>query len=270
MLCSVSLASPAYADSFFQWGQGNGAQKMLAAADNYCYLTRVRGKFMGYGERIRIRVVNGFWQLEGQSQQQGVAAWARCFARSEIKAPAGAERWSSEEFSATADNPGNGCVDTNPRLAWWGDGATVMTLVTGALRGSGERITINQSGDPFGPSTLVLHSCQKQLGVGAHSFFVGKPQSGRIARFIGPGGTGTPGQAGEYVSLPNQNVMMAPLTEAFCYFTEISGAFNGAGESVTILPGSDANGVSRWELQARHASGSGVSARVRCYARNQI
>ena len=98
---------------------------------------------------------------------------------------------------------------------------------------------------------------------------MGKPQSGRFARIIGPGGTGTPGRPVKF-SIPNQNVMLAPLTGAFCYSTEISGAFDGVGESVTILPGSDAGGVNRGVPRARHASGGGASAKVRCYARNQI
>lgn len=269
MLMAVLAARPAAADQVFMWQQGQATKTLVTAADNYCYLTRISGKFRGYGERIRLRVMNGKWELGGQSAQQDIAAWARCFARSEIKAAPGSVRWASEEISATADNPGSGCVDTTPRNAWWGDAATVMTLVTGALRGGGERATISQSGDPFGPSILTLHSCQKQLGVGAYSFFVGKPSSGKAARFIGPNGIGSAGQAGEYASVANQDVMMAPLVDAICYFTEVSGAFNGGGESLTILPGSDANGVNRWVLQARHASGSGTVAKARCYAKNQ-
>lgn len=265
------LAAPeaALADKSFQWAQGQATQILGPAADNYCYLTHLAGKFRGYGEKVRVRVLNGTWQLGGSSQQEGVSGWARCFARSEIKGPPGAVRWSSDEISATADTNGGGCVDTFPKNAWWGDAVTVMTLVTGALQGGGERVTIAQSGDPFGSSTLVVHSCQKQLGFGAYSFFAGKPQSGSNARFIGPKGTGTAGQAAEYVSTPNQDVLLAPLTQAFCYFTEIGGAFNGGGESVTILPGADANGVGRWVLQARHASGSGTWAKARCYKRDQ-
>jgi len=269
VLISFLLPSAAHADKVFMWDQGKGAITMLPAADNYCYLTRVSGKFRGFGERVRVRVSNGAWRLEGQSQQAGLSAWARCVARSEFKGPTGTVRWSSEEISATAETGGGACVDTTPKNAWWGDAATVTTLVTGALVGSGERVTVNQSGDPFGPSTLIVHSCQKQLGFGVHSFFVGKPQSGHHARFIGPHGTGTAGQAGDYVSVPNQDVMLAPLFDSICYFTQIGGAFNGAGESLTILPGADSNGVNRWVLQARHGSGSGTFARVRCFAKNQ-
>ena len=263
------LPMAARADQVFFWNQGQPTRTLVAASTNYCYLTHVGGKFRGFGERVRLRVMNGMWELGGASQQIDVSAWARCFARTEITSIPGAVRWSSEEISATAEKSGNGCVNTNPRDAWWGDAVTVMTLVTGAMRGNGERLTIRQSGDPFGPSQLILYSCQEQLGMGAYSFFVGKPQSGHKARFVGPGGIGTAGQAGDYASVANQNVLMAPVSKAFCYFTEVGGAWNGGGENVTILPAQDANGVNRWMLQARHASGTGVFARARCYARDQ-
>lgn len=269
MVAGSLLAAPVTADQVFMWSQGQPVTSLPPAPANFCYLTNVSGKFRGYGERVRLRVMNGKWELGGASQQIDVTAWARCFARSEIKAAPGAVRWASEEISATADNPGSGCVNTTPRNAWWGDAVTVLTMVTGAFKGLGERVTIAQSGDAFGPSTLLLNSCQKQLGAGVYSFFVGKPSSGKTARFIGPNGVGTAAQAGEYQSVPNQNVMMAPLTEAFCYFTSVSGTFNGGGERVTIVPAQDANGVNRWQLQARHASGQGTDACARCYARNQ-
>lgn len=265
----IATATAARADSVHLWQQGQPTLTMVPAANNYCYLTRVAGRFRGYGERVRVRVMNGMWELGGASQQIDVAAWARCFARSEIKAADGAARASSEEISLSGTQAGSGKCGSLTKDAWWGDAVTVLTLVTGSLRGGGERVGVAQSGDPFGPSKLTLQSCQAQLGLGVYSFFVGKPQSGRAARFVGPGGTGTAAQAGEYASLGNQNVLMAPLAEAFCYFTSVSGAFNGGGESVTIVPATDANGVPRWMLQARHASGSGVDARARCYARDQ-
>lgn len=272
VLLAVGLllaASPVRADQAFIWVQGQPTMKLVPAETNYCYLVRVQGKFMGYGEQVRLRVINGFWTLGGTSQQQDVQAIARCFARSEVKAAPNAVRWASEEISATADTAGGGCVDTFPKAAWWGDAATVLTLVTGALRGGGERLTINQSGDPFGASTLILHSCQKQLGMGVYSFFVGIPSSGRSARFIGPNGTGTAGQAGEYTVFPGQQTLMAPTFDAFCYFTEINGKFDGGAESAEILSGGDANGQSRWLLRTSSSGTSSVSAKARCYAKDQ-
>lgn len=261
--------APARADQAFRWLQGQPSVPMAPAAAFHCYLTRVGGKFRGYGEQVRIRVVDRVWRLEGNSRQEGVNAIARCFARATIKVPAGAVRSSGTEVSATADNDGAGCVDTAPRRAGPPGAAANITLVTGALRGGGEHVSVDQMPGAAGAPGLIVHSCQKELAVGVHSLFFGKPGGGSAARFIGPNGIGTASRAGEYISVLNRDVPLAPIGEAICYFSVIGGEFNGGGESVTIAPGADAHGVRRWMLRARHRSGTGVWAKARCYARDQ-
>jgi len=62
----------------YRWDQGQPAVRMMAVNTGICGLTAIGGLFRGGGEHIRIENVNGFWQLSGASQQQGVSAIARC------------------------------------------------------------------------------------------------------------------------------------------------------------------------------------------------
>jgi hypothetical protein len=51
---------------------------MISVNDGICGLTAIGGAFRGGGEYVRIDNVDGFWQISGASQQQGVVAQARC------------------------------------------------------------------------------------------------------------------------------------------------------------------------------------------------
>lgn len=76
--------SPAAADPLpagvqeYGWYQGDSPVRIMAVGDGICGLTAVGGAFRGTGEYVHLDVVDGYWQLSGASQQQGVAARARC------------------------------------------------------------------------------------------------------------------------------------------------------------------------------------------------
>ncbi len=253
------------ADVGIQWMQGQPAADGGPAATNFCFLTQVRGRFSGHGETVRLRVVNARWRLDGSSQQNSVSGTARCVARSEF-GNAKATRISSEEIGLGTTSPDGAVCKSVTKKAWWGDAITVLTTFGGRPRGGGEYVRVQQSSDPFGPSKLEVHNCQDdgQMDGAVYSFFFGKPQSGSTPVFIGPSGQGTVAQSGEFVSVHNQDVAMAPTMGTMCYFTQIGGHFLGGGDIVSIVPGSDANGQNRWFLQAR---GGGSFARARCFAK---
>ncbi|HEX6277670.1 MAG TPA: hypothetical protein VFZ53_31730 [Polyangiaceae bacterium] len=60
------------------WSQGEPAKDLGPTNDRVCFLSRIRGHFMGDGEQVRIRKSVGRWLLDGTSQQSGVRAGARC------------------------------------------------------------------------------------------------------------------------------------------------------------------------------------------------
>ncbi|NOU52993.1 hypothetical protein HG263_21045 [Pseudoalteromonas sp. JBTF-M23] len=62
----------------YTWRQGEGTKTLAPTATNVCYLTRIAGKFKGYGESVSLSKSNGYWQLSGSSQQRDVTATATC------------------------------------------------------------------------------------------------------------------------------------------------------------------------------------------------
>jgi hypothetical protein len=64
------------------WSQGQPAVPLGVKSDEgLCFLTRITGKFMGGGEEVAIRYTENGFVLTGSSQQDGVAASARCLKR---------------------------------------------------------------------------------------------------------------------------------------------------------------------------------------------
>jgi hypothetical protein len=73
----------------FRWVQGthsNGQRVEIKSrsgntlpTDTWsCFLTRMEGNFLGYGEDIRVYVADNKWVIEGKSLQQSVVGGARC------------------------------------------------------------------------------------------------------------------------------------------------------------------------------------------------
>lgn len=57
-----------------RWARGRGRVKLIHADEGFCFLSSVGGNFAGFGEKVRVHVGDdGFWYLEGRSQQPLVA-----------------------------------------------------------------------------------------------------------------------------------------------------------------------------------------------------
>ena len=236
---------------------------MHPEATHWCYLTMVRGKFRGFGERVVVRVENGTWVLSGTSKAEGVGGRANCIDLALLK-PASGVRWTSGPFARQWGNPG-GCV-RNPIQAWWGDAATAISGFGGDYRGGGESIEVVQSLDPFKATQATIRTCRGQALGAVTSFFVGQPQAGHLARFVGPPASSVSNnEANVYAAWHGSGTIpMLKVDEAMCYFTFISGGFHGGGESASIFI---ENG--RWALRADSKSGDGVVARARCFLLDQ-
>jgi hypothetical protein len=59
--------------------------RMIRSNSGICFLTQVRGRFRGAGEKVTIVNRDGYWWLEGESKQAGVAAQATCVPFSAIR-----------------------------------------------------------------------------------------------------------------------------------------------------------------------------------------
>lgn len=278
-------ASPSYIIKEGTWTQtANGATPLIDANNNYCWLTGVSGKFVGDGESIKVYTTNGTWMIGGSSQQTGVSGWAHCLAHIFLRTEQGASFWTGSFSANTGPVDGRSCFlffECVPQIdgfvyqnAWQGDAALMVSGITGQFNGGGEIVATEQAGNPWDYNVFHLNAGSPN-GVGgwAEAFFVGIPQSGFVPAFYGPsGGPLTANDAGEYTAAAYPNnpavVRMAPTEKAFCYFTEISGAFAGSGERAQIVT-EVAGGVEYWSLYVTSGQSNGTFANARCYAIDQ-
>ncbi len=269
-----------YRDGTWDQSLGN-VSKGVGGAGDYCFLTRVSGKFRGGGEEVRLwrNPKSGAWTLGGRSQQSGVTARATCLPMTAfVSASPGAVRWISPQFSVTSqvssslfrcDPAPLGSYRYN--TAWWGDAFTALSGISGKFAGLGEFVMVDQSKQGKQPSHVgaAVGQCDVPATAYAMSYFVGKPSSGTVAVFIGPGGTGPVDIAGEYtftVSHKADAIRMIPTSQGVCFFTHLSGRFNGGGEFASIER-ETVNGVEYWRLVLQHAGAEGaIRAHARCAA----
>jgi hypothetical protein len=82
-MCASLGANKAYFpaggyNGMYYWKQGQPWTRMSRVSSSWCMLTSVSGNFRGFGERVQIQPMNGYWYLFGDSQQTGVSASAMC------------------------------------------------------------------------------------------------------------------------------------------------------------------------------------------------
>src|ERR1700743_2251578 len=78
----AARANPWYITGTGSWNQSQGSSptQLLPWGSNYCYLTRVSGRYAGAGEHVQVFTdSSGFWNVGGGSQQHDVPASANCF-----------------------------------------------------------------------------------------------------------------------------------------------------------------------------------------------
>jgi hypothetical protein len=260
----------------------------VSSSDSFCYLRYVTGHFVGDGEQVQVYADSGLWYIGGTSSQDGLAAGMNCIPYYAFTPEPGGvdDLIGSAGLLNTGPTDGGGCgfnlfgldCTLSPGFgtnAWQGDAAIMVSGMTGQFDGGGEHVDALQSDDPWAYNQLFV-AAQSPNGVGGWSemLFVGVPQSGFKPAFYGPtSGIGDALNAGEYSvsassSNPSARVIMAPTSQAFCYFTGIGGAFAGGGESVdidTVMSG----GVEYWSLNATSQQANGTYANARCYMMNQ-
>jgi PAN domain len=261
--CCISGVKKGWRSGPYSLKQKLGEMKIPLdpSSTHMCVLTRVSGKFMGGGEKVRVFVGNDKrWYLEVDNHSsQGVAGTAFCFWKGGFVA-GGANRQISHIFEAREKQ----AVKTED-----GSAATVLAGVNGHLRGGGEHARIVQADHLLGRSELRVGSAAGFLKAWAYSFFAGSvdfSEREQAKFFNGPQGEFKL----DHVNIVSpRSVDMAPTADAMCYFTRLQGRFNGMGEWAEIVPFIDSNGVERWRLRAQAQGDSEVFAAARCYLRKQ-
>jgi hypothetical protein len=193
------IISPKFAQLFDDKTNPGWVNPVLPGNKWVCALGKVQGNFedaLGSAATF-IDSDTGNWDIGAASLDGGerVNAGANCATldRWSGQIPAGQtkpNRWLSEDFSVF--NQANDCnaflLSAN---TWWGDSATIMTVMFGGFYGGGESVNVRQSDDPWAPSSLSTTLCQGAIEVAGKSLFIGVPNSGRQAKFRGPGGYGS-------------------------------------------------------------------------------
>lgn len=139
----------------FSWAQGDPTVTIGPAPGMACYLTSVTGHFQGGGELVLVTVdpADNQWKLGGTSQQEGVAATARCVPASGI--------------AIRTQGQGNQPRDLGPNP----DGGQICALsrMTGHFEGGGENIVLSP-GPPGGDWTFAIASQQNDIAASATCF----------------------------------------------------------------------------------------------------
>ncbi|GAB3901016.1 hypothetical protein ACFQ1S_09335 [Kibdelosporangium lantanae] len=273
----ISLSSfytPAYG-----WWQDQPAVRLQPTSTHVCVLTRVGGHFQGDGEAVRVYQSNGWWYLGGHSQQDGVHGTARCFRQSSFTSIHGSTHWVSADQGVTVTTASS-CYNGGAPL-WWGDAATIMTGIRGNFAGAGESAGVTQSVDGRRSSDIHTGGCQDDSlwQVWGYSFFVGRPHAGDLATFLphssdryakNPGTAATVPESMSTAANGNGVTrLMARADWAMCYLTEVRGKLRGADDYVEIVPEDVSDDTTDWVLRTHSATTDGISAKARCYARNQ-
>jgi hypothetical protein len=215
----------------YTWNQGQPPKKMEEESLFVCVLTKVKGDFSGYGEKLEVVAINGFWYLQGQSQQSGVGGEAYCFLKSQFQAN-GPNRWNSPQFVART----NGSCGTATVNTWGGHATTFVSGVSGKFQGGAEKVRTTQSGSVSTPSTAVAEGCQGAMEVKAQSFFAGATGTTQLAKYWSNTTFSQSCNSANRSTSCTTEIPMARTDMAMCHFVHIAGDFGGGGEVVRIYP----------------------------------
>jgi hypothetical protein len=271
--CAAEQAAPAESveqaaaklETAADWSQYNNHNiNLLPASDGFCFLTRMTGHFLGGGELVSVDRddASGYWVLGGVSGQDGVAASAHCVTWDEV---GGNERHNGSTQMAVNASSGSGSWPF-PDEHYAGDvdlwdqrSLCPLTGVGGAFNGHGERVFIEPSGNNWHLSVDNWTMWGYANRTSGYSYCAYLGQTGNV-QYWG----GDPRNAGEFTWVQNNpQIFMAPVDQAVCYLTGVTGKFTGADEWVAVWE-QDGN----WILSGQ-SNESDVQARARCVSRRQ-
>jgi hypothetical protein len=246
--------------------------------DYLCVLSKIGGEIEDFGgQELHIDVTSRgdtWWDL---SYETNARTRLICTPWSNFRLPTNGQVRLSSEFSLSLTTYSSDTEDAN---MWGGDAATALSGIdASAMNGYGEYALIKQATSATADSVLEIRSKAGIAGVisayiegWGQSIFVGDPAAHKLVKLIGwvngdlvSGNVNTTGTFEYNVSTTSgfQNYWMATTDQAICYFTKISGEFDGGGEYSRIYQ----NGT-QWYLTSV-AGGGEVKASARCMAYRQ-
>jgi hypothetical protein len=273
------LESTATSDiySSYSWYEGKPQQYLSSIPyEKVCWLSGLGGNFSSSSEHVDLWNYHGSWNFSGSSSgNKGLRANVYCVKLSAFKTP------NLSQPARMMSDPGflnysqaKQCSFQKPTYTWWGDAATFITSVGGELRGD-SNITVKQSTNGYQSSSLSTCANGNVSGVSgeAHSLFIGKPQSGDVPQFWGPGGVAVPYSPGIQHQLYSRGgyyvTEMAPVDKAFCYFDYIAGTFDETSDRVRIYQGYNSADQKVWKLSVNTSNSEVVAASALCYMLTQ-
>jgi hypothetical protein len=284
-LAASMLAAPSVADAqSWQEVSRTGSNSSFYSDSSFvCALTGMQGDFAdddydGGREFVQVTHDQGRYRLETGPGRTGRMV---CANMSNFARPAGSTLMRFSDF-VSIDNV-NSDHSQNKNM-FWGDAVTMISQVRGEFQSDQEYVQVTQSTNPSTPSVLRGRTTvgdffdETSLGGGAHSVFMGNPNNHTLVKLIGYNtqgnlARGNVSSSGTFEMPVNthsgfSSYWLSTTTgnnSGLCYFTKLSGDFNGNGESATITV---RNG--RWFLEAKYGGVSrGTNAKARCLAYDQ-
>ncbi|AZZ96950.1 MULTISPECIES: hypothetical protein [Pseudoalteromonas] len=182
------------------WKQGEGQVSLGSSRDRICFLSKVQGKFEGWGEAVWVKEVGATYYLGGKSNQDNVAAIATCVTNPKGNYDVQYDTWSQGQSDIYLGDRNNVCF---------------LTGMSGKFEGWAESIGIkNYSYGTYLGGTSNQHSVEAQAGCVARSY---------------PDLKSYTWNQGE-----SQKILASAKTHV-CYLTKISGKFKGSGEAVQVV-----------------------------------
>lgn len=267
----------------FKLRSGNRDIALRPVQTHACFLTTVSGNLAGGADGVAVhrnllplsdgdrgyrRVtddLSAYWNLASYliDAKNSLYGEATCVPLANFYGEPGMVTMQSGHGWGLAESRWPGCSETAHADMWYGDAVSYVSGLAGNFEGGGELAEII-TGEPDTPSVLRVRTenCGEVDTVEAiaYSLFVGKP--------------------GESVTWRTQQVKLDAgknsrkeqrlmrTTDGVCYFTRISGNFDGGGERARIYPQIDESGTEWWMLEAKAEGGSAYST-AECIFYNQ-
>lgn len=225
---------------------GNSAIVLHNGSTNVQAYWRATGLFSGGGSRIG----GPTWMLGGaQAHTNSLSGEATCVPLSNFFTDAGGVIWQSEGNGAGISSPSwPNCNKTASSNLWNGDALSYLSHVHGNYEGSGEVAEIITGGRNT-PSQIRVKTgkCDYNHSSQGRSLFVGTPGVSNMWRY---------NYSANASSGQTRTTRMMRTNRGVCYFTRISGDFDGAGERVRIFPRVDTDGAEYWFVEAKADRGT--------------
>lgn len=280
----LTLGQPLQTNTY-TWRARQGPLTLPSVATHFCVITKISGKFAGYGERVALAIDSGAsggprWTLNGTSGQDQLMAEATCAPKA-LFVPASSSSlmsWDHGAFNQSSCDWAPKFVSAPSRRAYF------LSGLAGKFQGDGEVAQVTHQ--RFNNGGVELRACSgaveaRLMSIGGENapakyrtstsrtteaqratFGTGAslPQDDFMTFFVGPA----------FSSRGASEAFMVPVDEALCGLVMVRGKMQGYGEEATVRQATAPDGRKWWTVYAgTQASGSSIAVAAHCFARDQ-